>query len=80
MKLELLGLPHGKATPARFYSKVTMVGALAHGDDFVVVGPEEGVEEVKGKIREWYDVKLRAILRREAGYNQDTVVLGMVIR
>lgn len=46
----------------------------------MVAGPQEGVEMVKGKMREWYEVKVRAGLGREAGDDKDIVVIGRIVR
>lgn len=45
---------------------VSQTRALLHGDDFVVAGPKKAIEIVRVKVMEWYEVKLRTALGREA--------------
>lgn len=53
--------------------------ALLHGDYFVVAGPGDGVEKVKGKMKEWCCIEVR-VMRREADDDRDVIVLGRMFR
>lgn len=52
---------------------------MAHGGDVVLAGPREGIEEVKGRMKEWYGFRVRTILGREDDDEKDIVELGCVV-
>ena len=35
---------------------------VCHGDDFTIVGEEEELEWVAGKMKGWFEIKVRAVL------------------
>lgn len=64
---------------AGLFGEVSRARASAHGDDFVVAGPKKGGERVKNKMKEWHDVKVRAVLGRDAGDNKEIVIPGRMV-
>ena len=50
------------------------------GDDFTFLGRSEGIKEVVSKIREWYEIKLRAVLGPEPGDNKKVRILNRILR
>lgn len=73
-KLETLGTRRRKAAPTYFFDELSRTRASVHSDDFMVAGPKMGVE------REWFEVKVRFVLGREADDDKDIVVLGRMVR
>lgn len=62
------GVVRGSAAPTCFDYHAAGTRALLHGDDFLVAGPRALAECFRCKIREWYDVNVRAMLgHREGG-------------
>lgn len=68
------------AAPTCFHCPAKGARALKHGDDFVIAGPRKHTEYVRDKMREWYDVKVGAMLGQGAGDNRAIVILGRQIR
>jgi hypothetical protein len=51
-----------------------------HGDDFTFVGKGEDLDVIESKIKEWYEVKVKARLGPEKGDAKQIDVLGRVLR
>ena len=79
-KLATEGMVRGKAAPTCFWGKDLQTRALVHGDDFVVAGPEAGVNHIRNKMQEWYEIKVRATLGTAAGDDREIVILGRTVR
>lgn len=75
-KLETLGIHRGKAAPTCFWDEGPRARALVHGDDFVAVGPKEGVNRVRRNMKKWPRIEVRALLGRDADDDRDAAVLG----
>lgn len=53
---------------------------VGHGDGFVVIGPNEGVDRLKGSIQDFCEVMVRVVLCRDADDDKVVVVLGWTVR
>ena len=64
-KLAVMGLEKGIAAPAVFFLKSKGVRCVSHGDDFTFTGKREDLLEIKRKLEESYELKMRALLGDE---------------
>jgi hypothetical protein len=78
--LEREGFVRGKASPVSFYNKALDVSCLVHGDDFTFVGEDKDLNRIEMKMKEWYEVKVKARLGPEPKDDKVIDVLGRVIR
>ena len=60
--LREIGFNIGKANACAFWHPDLDVSIVAHGDDFVVAGPDAGLELVKKTLEAKYPVKVRGLL------------------
>lgn len=70
----------GRAAPKCFLDGGSQTRSRVHGGDFVVAGPTGGVGRVKKSMKAWCEVKVRAVLGRDAGDDKDIAVLGQAVR
>ena len=59
---EKVGLMRGKASSVLFYNKATGLMCVVHGDDFIFLGEERDLKEIKAKMEEWYEVTDRGMV------------------
>jgi hypothetical protein len=78
--LESIGFVRGRASPVAFYNKESDVSCLVHGDDFTFVGGGAELDAVEAKMKEWYELKVKARLGDEPGDDKETDILGRVVR
>jgi hypothetical protein len=74
------GFIRGSASPVSFWNPLRDVSCLVHGDDFTFVGRSEDLDAVESKMKEWYEVKVKARLGAEEGDAKEIDVLGRKIR
>ena len=53
---------------------------MVHGDDFVIAGGRKELEFMKKKLREWYEVKIRAVLGDRQSDDREITILGRQVR
>jgi hypothetical protein len=51
-----------------------------HGDDFTLVGPEEGLQYIIGRMKIWYELKVKAMLGPGPQDDKEVEVLNRVLR
>ena len=73
------GYVSGKSNPALFYSKELDARLLVHGDDFVMLGDAEAIDQMHKKLSSKYEVKMLAKFGDEEE-EQETVILNRIIR
>jgi hypothetical protein len=78
--LEGIGFVRGRASPVSFYNSVTDVSCLVHGDDFTFVGERAALDAIEGKMKSWYELKVKARLGDEEGDDKETDILGRLVR
>ena len=60
------GYEQGKANPCLFYHPDLDVSVMVHGDDFVAVGPDKRLDNIKNTLGEKYKIKIELL-----GYGND---------
>jgi hypothetical protein len=78
--LENIGFVRGRASPVSFYDPAADVSCLVHGDDFTFVGERAALDSVEGKMKSWYELKVKARLGAEEGDDKETDILGRRVR
>ena len=78
-KLEALGFKKGLAASTVFYCKPMGVRCVAHGDDFTFTGKRRDLFEIKRKMEESYELKMRAIFGGEAEDDKEITLLNRVL-
>lgn len=79
-KLESVGFERGAATPVAFYHRERDLSVVVHGDDFTFVGEDGDLNWVAARMKEWYQLKVRARLGPDKGDAKEAVLLGRVIK
>ena len=78
--LESVGFRRGAATPVSFFHEARDISVVVHGDDFTFIGDEEALKWVATCMREWYQLKVRAVLGPGEKDAKEAVLLGRIIR
>jgi hypothetical protein len=78
--LESIGFVRGKASPVAFFNAEADISCLVHGDDFTFVGGDESSQYVESKMKEWYEVKVKARLGNGPRDDKEVDVLGRIVR
>jgi hypothetical protein len=78
--LESIGFKRGVASPVSFYSPESDVSCLVHGDDFTFVGEKSALDFVEAKMKQWYELKVKARLGDEPEDDKETDILGRIVR
>jgi hypothetical protein len=78
--LEGIGFKRGLASPVSFYSPESDVSCLVHGDDFTFVGEKCALDFVEAKMKQWYELKVKARLGDEPEDDKETDILGRIVR
>ena len=62
-----------------FWNKTAKVRVVVHGDDFTMSGEREELEEMRGKMQKWYEIKDRGIMG--SGFNEirRVTILGRTV-
>ena len=74
-----IGFKQGKSTPCVFYHEYRGVRAVAHGDDFTVLGPTQGLDWFLEKIGGRYAVKYRGRLGPEQEDDKVIRILNRIV-
>jgi hypothetical protein len=78
--LESIGFARGRASPVSFYDSSSDVSCLVHGDDFTFVGEPDALNHVEAKMKEWYELKVKARLGDGPEDDKETDILGRMVR
>jgi hypothetical protein len=78
--LESIGFVRGQASPVSFYDPESDISCLVHGDDFTFVGDSSALDVVESKMKEWYELKVKARLGDGPEDDKETDILGRVVR
>ena len=76
VKMGRVGLLRGKAAPTTFVHQERGLRLVVWGDDFTFLGREEDLKWIAKLMSEWYDIKIRAIVRPEAGDDKEVRILN----
>jgi hypothetical protein len=68
------------AAPTAFWQERTGTRCVVHGDDFTFVGYPEALKEIRRKMEEWYEIKVRGWLDGKGGGDEEVTLLNRVIR
>ena len=79
-KLEEVGFVRGLATPVSFYCADRDLSLVVHGDDFTFVGEDAELDWVEERMKEWYEVKVRARLGPGRRDDKEATLLGRIVR
>jgi hypothetical protein len=63
-----------------FFNAELDVSCLVHGDDFTFVGENAGLNVVEAKMKEWYELKVKARLGNDPQDDKETDILGRLVR
>ena len=77
--LRAAGYVQGKSSPCLFHKKAIGVSVMVHGDDFVAVGPDRHLGEVRKTLEDKYKTKVE-MLGSNAGQVQEMRILNKVVR
>jgi len=78
-KLRALGFKKGSAAPTVFYCKLLGVRCVVHGDDFTFTGKRRDLFEIKRKLEESYELKMRAMLGDDAEDDKEITLLNRTL-
>jgi hypothetical protein len=77
--LRAAGYVQDKSNPCLFQKKALGVSVMVHGDDFVAVGPDKHLSEVRKTLEDKYRLKVE-VLGGGAGQVQEIIILNKVVR
>ncbi len=75
-----IGFVRGTASPVAFFNAELDISCLVHGDDFTFVGGDESSRYVESKMKEWYEIKVKARRGSDPQDDKEVDVLGRIIR
>ena len=81
--LEPVGICRGKGNASVFYRDpdgIRIVGMVVHGDDFLVLGDDQGLQEVDDLLRSTYELKRLGTLGFDEGDDKEIHFLNRLIR
>ena len=70
------GYANGKSAPTVFYDKSTGGRCVVHGDEFTFLADEGEIKRMTGLMKQWYDIKVRAVLGGEEGDDEEVAILN----
>ena len=73
------GFVQGKGNSCLFHNPKLKTSVTVHGDDFIGVGPEAQLQELKSKLEEKYKIKIERLGRGE-GEKAEIRILNKVVR
>jgi hypothetical protein len=79
-KLVSIGFTQGKSTPVAFYRESDDTSLVVHGDDFTFLGYPESLNDVLKQMKDWWDIKLRAIIGDEEGDDREVTILNRTLK
>lgn len=78
-KFKAEGFERGRGAPTVFWNKTTKVRVVVHGDDFTMSGEREELEEMRGKMQKWYEIKDRGIMGSGLNEIRKVTILGRTV-
>ena len=78
--LEGVGFERGNACGVIFYHEERDISLAVHGDDFTFCGLEEDLRWIRELMRDWFDIKVRAILGEDPDDDKEVTRLGRIVR
>ena len=79
-KLEGVGFARGDACGVVFYHEARDLCCVCHGDDFTLVGEDADLQWIAAEMKQWFEIKVRAILGPEDKDDKEVVILGRLVR
>ena len=79
-KLEAVEFVRGKSAPTVFFRSRDGMRCVVHGDDFTFYGFDDELKEIKRKMEEHYEIKVRAVLSPEPGDDKEITILNRRLR
>jgi len=79
-RLEGIGFERGKSAPTTFFRRSTGCRCVVHGDDFTFLTYDDTGREIVKKMKEWYDLKLRAVIGDEDGDDKEVTILNRTLK
>ena len=73
------GYVQGQSNACLFYNPKTDVSILVHGDDFVAIGTDSGLTDVKDTLQNKYKLKVE-VLGDGKGCTQEVRILNKIVR
>ena len=77
--LRATGYEQGKHSPCLFYHKAKRVSIMVHGDDFVAVGSDKQLGELRQTLKDKYNIKMQ-LLGNGKGHTDEVRILNKVVR
>ena len=75
-----MGFVPGEASPCCFYREADDAACVVHGDDFTFEGPPYGLKAIAEEMRQFWIIKVRAVLGPEASDDKKVSILNRVLR
>ena len=79
-KFEEAGFVRGDACAVIFYHSVRDLSCAVHGDDFTFCGEEGDLQWITEKMRECFEIKVRAVLGPDPADDKEVVILGRTVK
>ena len=73
------GFVQGRGNSCLFHNKERKTSVMVHGDDFIGVGPEDQLAELRSKLEEKYKIKVERLGLKE-GEKAEIRILNKVVR
>ena len=78
--LESVGFERGNACGVIFYHEERDISLAVHGDDFTFCGLGEDLTWIRGLMRNWFDIKVRAVMGEDSSDDKEVTILGRIVR
>ena len=78
--LTAAGAIRGKSSGAIFYDPVRDVRIFVHGEDFAILGDDEGIDHYTAALTGKYVAKIMATVGPEAGDDKQAMILNRMVR
>ena len=79
-KLVNCGFQRGQTCTVVFYNAERDISCVVHGDDFTFEGAGPDLLWIAGEMKNWFEIKVRALLGPEDGDDKHVVILGRHVR
>ena len=77
--LKAAGYVQGKGNPCLFFNEGIGVAVMVHGDDFIGVGPDKHLDNLKSTLENKYKLKIERLGKRE-GEKLEIRILNKIVR
>eukprot|EP00973_Karenia_brevis_P054552 7580723-Karenia_brevis.AAC.1 len=75
-----VGFSRGVSCGVVFYHAKRDISLVVHGDDFTFCGLSEDLKWIKGLMKSWFEIKVRATLGPEEGDDKEVTILGRLVK